>query len=772
MLLINKQFHRKLPHVGVSAVALSAAFLVAPGSAGAQAPQTPSAGSSHQDTTSTTMPSQGLQDIVVTAERQASNAQKVAAAVTVQRGTDLLERGKFTLRNILETVPGVSGGESEGTSNEPTGNDSPAAGITIRGISSNGGVSGQTLSGVPAVAIYADDVYNGIGGSYDIDRVEVLRGPQGTLYGRSATAGVVAIHTRNPDLRDFTLEESLEGGSYDLIHATAAANVPLISDKLAVRAAVNQYQRDGVDVDNGVGKSNVTEGKVKILLEPTDRFSLLVGGAFQDRTLYNGGVAGNFVAPDTIVYSPYSVGDAKLKSRQAWAEANLDLGFAHLTYLPAYRTFTQVANIFVVGPGGNAIKQIVNTPHDIFLTQELRLSSQAESPIKWQTGLFYYYNNIRSDNRNVWESSNGLLFDGDIKRRTRDLGVFAEATIPLTDALRITGGLRYDKTTINTSELYTSNLNVFCNTPLGFITGCAVGSPNSPVAGLPENTTTFDLSGEAGHKTFKNVTYKARLEYDVSPTNMLYASVSTAFLPGDVQVGTGAGNLPAAFPYKAEQLTAYEIGSKNRFFNRRLQVNADIFHYDYAGYQTIIQTDLANPATAILFNAPLRLNGVELEAIYQLTQADRVGLNFSHIHSKFHNLPAEFADNVAQRSLWGFSPTTVTLYYDREFELPGGSTLAFHGEGIWRAAYDVLFTSPSLAAEGGLDYEHQKSFVQGNLSLTWSSPNKRYSLTGYVRNVGDTRYKTYVNLQSITPLQASGTVSDPRTFGAVLAVKF
>ncbi|HEU4960719.1 MAG TPA: TonB-dependent receptor [Sphingomonas sp.] len=759
--------YRGALRISASGAALAIASLLCPAGAQAQSAQPQSA-----QPTSAPDETQGLADIVVTAERQTSNVQKVPAAVTVQQGADLLERGKFTLRNILETVPGVSGGESEGTSNEPTGNDSPAAGITIRGISSNGGVSGQTLSGVPAVALYVDDVYNGIGGNYDIDRVEVLRGPQGTLYGRSATAGVVAIHTRNPDLTHYTLEESLEGGSYDLLHATAAANVPIVSDKLALRVAVNHYQRDGVDVDTGVGRSNVTEGKAKLLFEPSDHFSLLVGGAFQDRTLYNGGVAGNFVEPDKIEYVPYTTGSGKLQSRQVWAEANLDIGGARLTYLPAYRTFDQDATIFVVGPGGNAIKQIVSTPHDAFMTHELRLSSQPGSTITWQTGLFYYNNDLHSDNSNVWESSNGLLFDGDIRRKTRDIGVFAEGTVPITQKLRVTGGLRYDKTTVTTSELYTSNLNVFCNTPLGFITGCAVGPQNSPDAGLPEALTSIDLSGDAGHRVFRNLTYKARLEYDLSPANLVYASVSTGFLPGDVQVGTGAGNVPAAFTYASEKLTAYEIGSKNRFFDRRLQVNVDAFHYEYGGYQAAVQLDLTNPATAILFNVPLRMTGVELESLYQLTRADRIGLNFTHIHSRFHDRPQAFVDAVAQRGLWGFSPTTATLSYDRDFDLPGGSSLSFHGEAIYRAGYDVLFTSPGLAAQGGLAFEHQKAFGLGNLSLTWTSANKRYSLTGYVRNVGNERYKTYVNLQSITPLQATGTVSDPRTFGGVLAVKF
>ncbi|WP_330704975.1 TonB-dependent receptor [Novosphingobium resinovorum] len=714
---------------------------------------------------------QVLQDIIVTAERRSSDVQKTAASVTVQSGEDLLARGKFTLRSILETVPGVSGGESEGVTNEPTGNDSPSAGITIRGVSSNGGLAGQTLSGVPATALYVDGVYSGIGGNFDVDRVEVLRGPQGTLYGRSATAGLVAIHTRNPDLGRFGVEGAVEAGSYDLLHVSGAINVPLVEDQLGLRVAANHYERDGVDVGKGFGASRVNEAKAKLLIQPGDRLTLLVGGAFQDKRLYNGGVSGNLVEPAKVEYQDYSVGSANTKFRQLWAEARLDIGDAQLTYLPAYRTWKQDAEVFVVGPGGGTLKQIVSTPHDEFITHELRLSSGEDSQIHWQTGLFYYYNDIRSSNRNAWEASNGSLFEANIRRKTRDVGIFAEATIPVASALRLTAGIRYDKTAVATQEVYTSNLNVFCNTPLGGLSGCAVAPANSASAGLPESPSSITVAGQAGRRTFKNVTYKVRAEYDLTPTSLLYGSISTAFLPGDVQVGTGAGNVPTAFPYESEKLTAFEVGSKNRFFGRRLQVNVGLFHYSYAGYQASVQLDLSNPASAVLFNVPLRMTGAEIETLFQVTSADRIGLNFSHIESKFHDLPAGFAEAVAQRELWGFAPTTGTVFFDHEFRLDAGASLNLHAEAIARSSYDVLYTSPALAAQGGLAYLRQKPNLLANFNATWTSGDGRFSLTGYVRNLTNKRIKTYVNLQSVTPLQATATQSDPRTVGAVFTAK-
>ena len=378
--------YRRLLMGSAAAVVCSFGSAILPSPANAQTAAAPPAASG----------ASGLREIVVTAERRTSNLQKTAASVTVERGTDLLQRGKFRLADILETVPNVSGGESDGVSNEPTGNDNPASGITIRGLSSNGSLSGQTLAGVPAVATYVDDVYGGIGGDYDIDRVEVLRGPQGTLYGRSATAGVVAIHTINPDLTKYETDLSLEGGSYGLFHATGAVNLPIVKDTLALRVAFNHYQRDGVDITRGAGASNVNEAKAKLLYKPTDTFSLLIGGALQDKTLYNGGVTGNLVAPNIFQYQSFPTGVATTKFRQVWAEANQDIGGVRLTYLPMYRTWEQNALVFVPGPGGGALQQTVTTPHDEFITQELRLSSGPDSIIKWQGGLFYYYNNIHT----------------------------------------------------------------------------------------------------------------------------------------------------------------------------------------------------------------------------------------------------------------------------------------------------------------------------------------------------------------------------------------
>ena len=189
---------------------------------------------------------QVLQEVVVTAEHRTSTAQKTAASVSVRSGNDMLTQGRYELSAILEDVPGVVGGAAGGTnSSEGSGTDNPASGLTIRGVQSNAGSGGSVTSTAASAAIYVDDVYNGIGGGYDINRVEVLRGPQGTLYGRSATAGVVAIHTGDPNTTRLSADGAVEFGDYNLHHWTGDVNVPIIQDKLAVRVSGNEYGRNG-----------------------------------------------------------------------------------------------------------------------------------------------------------------------------------------------------------------------------------------------------------------------------------------------------------------------------------------------------------------------------------------------------------------------------------------------------------------------------------------------------------------------------------------------
>jgi iron complex outermembrane receptor protein len=624
---------------------------------------------------------------------------------------------------------------------------------------------------VPTTALYTDGVYEGIGGSYDLDRVEVLRGPQGTLYGRSATSGVVTSHTRNPSFDGLSYDATAELGSYALRHYTGAVNVP-VSDTFALRVAADQFSRDGYDSAEG-GAIKRTSGRLKMLYKPTSDISVLFGAAVEQNRTHTGGVQGNLTAPNTFNYTAAPVRAGKNNFEQYWLNIDWNLGPATLTYLPALRSWDQDAVIFQNGPGGGSLNQTLKTPSDKFMTHELRLASNGTGPIKWLLGGFYYDNHLVSSNTVRWLSSNALLNETVTDKKTSNTGAFGEMTYAFLDTWRLTGGLRYDRTRVRTIEDSTNNLNYACNTPIAAASpDCLPGPPDSSNAGLPGNNATLSLTGDAGARKFSNTTYKFRLEHDLTKNSLLYGMVSTGFIPGDVQVSAGAGGAPVASEYGTERLIAYELGSKNRLLQNRLQINGDVFFYDYGGFRTSIRPDPTNPGSQILVTVPAKVLGAELELQYRITRRDQLSLSYNYTHAYFSHPPVAFTQYVAEKSaVPGAIPHTFNAAYRHAFTLPGDSTLDFRADARFESAYNLDNVS-AQPGQSGLAYQRVGNQWTGNLSSSWLSSDAVYSVTGYVRNVTNNRYKTFVQLVSQQPLIATGMQNDPRTFGIVLTVRY
>jgi outer membrane receptor protein involved in Fe transport len=267
------------------AVCLAAGSLSSVAYAQASAP--PSSGNSAVRTAQNANTDE-LQEIVVTAERRTSDVQRTAVSISVRQGETMLRAGRTTTQQILEDVPGVT---LSTTPTPPSGADNQGSQYVIRGVASNGTPTGQIIATVPTTAIYVDGVYEGVGGNYDIDRVEVLRGPQGTLYGRSATSGVVSTYTADPKLGRFGGNAAAEIGNYSLEHYTGAVNLPL-GDTLALRVSADSYKHDGYYGKDGAGAIRSTNAKAKLLYKPNDDFSVLFGYALQDNRAGTGGPQG------------------------------------------------------------------------------------------------------------------------------------------------------------------------------------------------------------------------------------------------------------------------------------------------------------------------------------------------------------------------------------------------------------------------------------------------------------------------------------------------
>lgn len=702
-----------------------------------------------------------LEEIIVTAERRTSDIQKAATSVSARSGESLQEQGKYSLEQIIEDIPGITAaaGQSLG------GTDVQGNNVTIRSVSGNPGGGNTAISPIPATAVYTDGIYEGLGGNYDIERVEVLRGPQGTLYGRSATSGVLAIHTRNPSFDGFGGNVSAEWGSYGLQHYSGAVNVP-VGDTFALRVAADRHYRGEGYYNGEAGESEKISGRVKMLWQPGENLSILLGTAFEENDQHNGGISGSSPALDTIVYSSAPVRSGHDHARQYWAEINWDLGGATLTWQPALRTWHQDDDQWVAGPGRppGGMDQFIDTPFDQFHTQELRLSSNEDSRLQWQAGVFYYDNRVRNSNVSMWISSGALIFDNRTEKQTNDYGLFSEAIYAFTDATRLTVGARYDDTRVESRQVFLRNLNYLCGVTAG---PCPAGSTG---IGLPENRISLSLSGDAGISRFYNFNYKARIEHDLTPDNLFYAMVSTGFLPGDVRIGTNAANQLEATPFASETLTAYELGSKNRFLDDTLQVNVGAFYYRYGGFQTSINRVQGDASTAYYTTVPARMWGGELEVLYQLTPRDRVGLSYGSLESIWVDKPADFARDQPQKHR-PVTPHTVNANYEHVFHLPGGSTLSARADATFLSSRRLNNYTPTLLAQGASAYAYADREVTGNVNAAWRSSGGRYSVTAYVRNVGDHTRITY-QISTLVPRSVTASETDPRTYGVVLSARF
>lgn len=696
-----------------------------------------------------------LEEVIVTAERRVGTAQKTAASVSVHSGDDMLSQGRYSLASILEDVPGVDGGAAVNPGTSLSGSDNPAAGIVIRGIQSNLGTGGSSISAASSAALYVDEVYNGIGGNYDIDRVEILRGPQGTLYGRSATSGVVAIHTQAPDLNEPGGDLALEKGDYGLSHASGAVNLPLVDDRLALRVSGNYYERDSFFSNSGGGRRLSKDGRAKLLYEPLDNLSVTLGVAWQDNKTRSDGVSINQTqAPDRFDIVSTRWAPSTNTYRQYWAVVDLDLGDVALTYIPAYRSWEQDAHVLVLG-GIVEAEATSRTPKDYFHTQELRLRSDNESPLQWQTGLTYYDNALEDASQvdllpSPFFPNGALAFRSFTEKQTTAMGAFAEATWAFAPTTRLTGGVRYDHTKVVTQQDYTS-----------------------------QSLVTQSLLADAGTRKFDNVTYKLRLEQDLTAANLLYAMVSTGFTPGDVAITTNAALNPEVAEFKDQTLTAYEIGSKNRFADDRLQLNAAAYYYDYGGFQ-VSNINVSPPPSRTFrtISVPVTTYGAELELLARPWLNGEFAANFAYTNAKYHDVPAQFDYLFGFDEIPGVSPYEVSTSYTHTLPLAGGTNLRLSADVRYASAHYVARVE-DLYVQYGRAYSRVDDKAVGNLNATLALADGRYSITGYVRNVTDERFKvwqpgfgTAVESASASGASSSVAFNDPRTVGLIVSAHF
>jgi iron complex outermembrane receptor protein len=506
----------------------------------------------------------------------------------------------------------------------------------------------------------------------------------------------------------------------------------------------------------------------------------MLTAALTDVQTNSGGNEARLTSPTGIDYydTVTDVVESGVKRNTMYAlTANNDFGSSILTYIASYRHYEDLDSPaeVVIRPGSQIMHNQFYNYGENFFSQEVRLASDTDSWWTWLIGANYY----NSDYDRYQVSVNHVAYaDGEIDPNpaTQDaplfempahgeitnFGIFTEETFDVTDTFRITTGLRYDQTEVNGYAAFNMNVN----------------ENENRNAMNPAQWAFYDLEDTLD---YDNVTYKLRFEYDLTPDNMLYALTATGFQPGDVRITNTMGPDGIVFyslPYDEEKLTSYEVGTKNRFLDNRLQVNADVFFYDYDGYRHTVNKAVEGPPNYDTISTPLEMIGAELSVDWLLTPNDMLSLAAGWTEGEITGypdipeLPNPSEYYLSMKTIPNVPPMTANLSYRHTFALTDGSTVVPRAEIRYTDGYYLGNNLTEEQIEAGVKpYVWQDDYFVLNAGATWTSAGDMFAVTGYVRNLLDEEYKAYVEVSG-GPEAVGVTAGDPQAWGLVLNVKY
>jgi iron complex outermembrane receptor protein len=708
-----------------------------------------------------------LEEVVVTAQKRQETVNNTPLAITALGMTQLQDAGVNTVSELTASVPDLQI-HTEGVVD--------FVGVTIRGVSN----LVYLPYGNPAVATYIDGIYVDppVGFSndlYDLERVEVLRGPQGTLYGRNATGGNLNVITADPKA-SFDTNFDVSYGNYNDVMAHAMVNVP-VSDTLAVRAAFMEHRNDGYFSTEGTtyrnyGAADDTGARVTGLWTPTASFkwrlsfdgyesngtpgaSIITGAngmpvnglSPYHQPAYADPEPGNYVQNGAI----RSRMDLRLTDSLSLAYIS---GYQHTLFNYVYGSLGQ-AGAPATPPGTEAAQQ----NHATTQGHEVNLNLDTEK-LKNVLGGTYFSENVgwKTQNEIAGENYSSLtdtaLYQREVYKES--WGVFDQATwSPMTD-LHLTGGVRYSH-----DRQVQGKYQVLSCAFAPSLEQVQLLTTASPLCAPPHGIITTPAAGGKWSK----VSWKAGADYDVTDAALVYTSVTTGYKQGGVQPG-----LPAIFPstYKPEEMTSYEAGTKLRLLDRTLNVRLATFFEDYTNIQQS-QLDFVNGLPLILTaNAGVaHIYGGELESEWRPTTADYVSGFFTWLHARYSVFengvdPRTNAliPSLAGNQLPNAPDVSVRLEYHHDFSLPNGGTITPMVAPYWQS------TSYSQPLNVGV-YKIG-SYSKTDLQLTYAAP-EHWRVAAYMQNAENRAVRTSdFTLQG----RVYSDFNPPRMFGVRVSYQY
>ncbi|MEY2942610.1 MAG: hypothetical protein RLY97_624 [Pseudomonadota bacterium] len=771
----------------------------------------------------------GIADIIVTAQRTQESAQKAPVAIAVIKPEELIRQNVTRAEDLSRVVPALVATASGG----------PNTTFFVRGV---GNTTNNSYSD-PAISFNYDGVYIGRPNStqgffYDLQRIEVLKGPQGTLYGRNATGGAINVLPKRPVIGQTSGELQASYGNYNAIQAQGAINLP-IGETGAIRLAGAINKHDGY-LSDGTGDQDTYSLRGQLLVELTPNLTTRTGvdysyqggigaGSYVYGTYAYSAAAGAYLFTDTPqlgagvgVHDPLTEAFVQTRfiaqagrtseavnsypslNNSVWGvtnETNWKTGVGTLTVQTGYRE----ARIDSLSTTSN-FRAFRQDEHNNQFTLEARLAGKVGTSLDYLVGAFLFDENIDSK---AAINQLTLLPIQNYKTGTNSKAVFGRLALHATDTLTLTVAGRYtndNKHMNGLSDVYTFNCgnpfappqdlcptaplmpNVFTAAEvISFYTarGIAVGNNGvqpAPVLNVPRILNT-QIAINSSLQTRK-FTYRLAADWQITPHNLLFASYETGFHGGGFNFGKGLET------YDPETISAYTIGSKNRFFNNRLQLNLEAFYWKYRDQQiSQFGSDFSTPPISVFYTSNIgrsTIKGIDIDAEFLATPTTRISGSVQYLDTKYDSYtvyggtagplpnfacpyttttyrgaPAYAIDCSGKPALfspkWSFNVGIEQTFNLKGYKLVATASTRYRGDFFAATSYQAWVVS--------------KGAFQSDASLRLSPDADGWSITAFVNNIENKRRMTQSNVNGTLGTQ-SAIATAPRTYGIRIGARF
>ncbi|MGH6909930.1 MAG: TonB-dependent receptor [Phenylobacterium sp.] len=715
-----------------------------------------------------------LEELVVTAQKREERLIDVPAAVTALQGSMLQEIGAKTLADYAALVPGLQFASQGGG----VGQQLVLRGLAT-GVQTDSALVGEIIDGIPvgSSSTYALGGASALDSSlWDVARVEVLRGPQGTLYGASGMSGLISYVYNQPDLGKYGGAVEVEAAATQRGEASyvvrGTVNVPIVADQLALRVSAFGDRAGGYLDDPTRNQKDInrrtTEGlRANLLWEPNDRFKANLEGIYQlnrrrasDAASYNATthdpVKGSLdqlhtlLDPAKFVYDlvalnmSYDLGPATLTSTSSYQYLKNDriTYFTDTTTAPLFTSPTFLTLLGVAGPPAkNVLFNFRNSTSKV--TEELKVTSNGAGPLQYVAGLYTAHEKSNGNSLFYGTDAGGTPLanmnpgvDAGIPSEYREYAAYAQASYTLAERLTLTGGLRYT----HIDQEFQQTLS---------------GPYRAGLLALRILGTTAKITGKE-----ENTSFLVNARYALTPHSNLYARIADGFRPGGPNVVVTG--LPPTF--KADTLTDYEAGYKGSFLDGRLQFDADVF---YIKWDDIQLRASVNGISGETNGGAASSRGAEAQATFKpiagLTVGGNIAYADAHLDEAVPSVGGLAGDPLPLSAKW-----SGAVFGNYIFPINGAWNGFVGGTARANSARNVAF--PNGASKGSPNYRLPSYFLA---DIRAGVQNDRYSATLFINNVGDSRAQLSAAAADVAVTNTGQVaLARPRTFGVRLDATF